>query len=102
MHLLARCLFDVNWIRGLVGLRPGVSRAGLLEPSGSMHAPRGRAFEVHASQQRNIEHKEGDKFYFSPEGYMLAHKGSKKVCPYLMPAMARMMALIQERIYEGL
>jgi len=33
---------------------------------------------------------------------MLAHKGPKKVCPYIMPSMARLMAVIQERMYEGL
>jgi len=59
-------------------------------------------FEVIESHSCNIEHKAGDKFYFSGEGYMLAHKGPKKVCPYILPAMARMMWVIQERIYEGL
>jgi uncharacterized repeat protein (TIGR04076 family) len=50
----------------------------------------------------NIEHKVGDQFLFAAEGYMLAHKGPKKVCPYIMPAISRMMWVIQERIYEGL
>lgn len=59
-------------------------------------------FEVTESNNCNIEHKVGDQFLFSGEGYMLAHKGPKKVCPYIMPAMARMMWVIQERIYEGL
>ncbi len=59
-------------------------------------------FEVIESQGCNIEHKVGDQFLFSPEGYMLAHKGPKKVCPYIMPSMARLMAVIQERMYEGL
>lgn len=59
-------------------------------------------FEVVRSQGCNIEHKAGDKFFFSAEGYMLAHKGPKKVCPYILPSMARMMWVIQERIYEGL
>ncbi len=59
-------------------------------------------FEVVESRGCNIEHKVGDQFPFSAEGYMLAHKGPKRVCPYLMPAFARLMWLIQERIYEGL
>ena len=59
-------------------------------------------FEVVESHGCNIEHKVGEKFLFSAEGYMLAHKGPKKICPYVMPAMARMMWVIQERIYEGL
>ena len=50
----------------------------------------------------NIEHKAGDRFVFSAEGYMLAHKCPKKICPYILPAMSRMMWIIQERIYEGL
>jgi uncharacterized repeat protein (TIGR04076 family) len=59
-------------------------------------------FEVYESRACNVDHKVGDRFFFSPEGYMLAHKGPKKVCPYLMPAMAKMMFVIQERMYEGL
>ena len=59
-------------------------------------------FEVVKSRGCNIEHKAGDRFYFSAEGYMLAHKGPKKICPYIMPPMARLMWVIQERIYEGL
>ncbi len=59
-------------------------------------------FEVVESHGCNIQHKVGDRFLFAAEGFMLAHKGPKKVCPYLMPAMARLMWVIQERIYEGL
>ncbi|RJP81907.1 MAG: hypothetical protein C4522_04065 [Desulfobacteraceae bacterium] len=59
-------------------------------------------FEVVESRGCNIEHHVGEQFFFSAEGYMLAHKGPKKVCPYIMPAMARLMWVIQERIYEGL
>ncbi len=59
-------------------------------------------FEVTYSHGCNIEHKTGDKFYFAAEGYMLAHKGPKKVCPYIMTTMAKMMTIIQERIYESL
>jgi uncharacterized repeat protein (TIGR04076 family) len=59
-------------------------------------------FEVVESHGCNIEHKAGDRFLFAAEGYMLAHQGPKKVCPYILPAMARMMWVIQERIYEGL
>lgn len=36
-------------------------------------------FEVYESQGCNVEHKVGDRFFFSPEGYMFAHKGPKKV-----------------------
>jgi uncharacterized repeat protein (TIGR04076 family) len=54
------------------------------------------------SRNCNIEHNVGDKFYFAPEGYMLAHKGPKKVCPFIMTAMARIVFVIEERIYEGL
>ena len=59
-------------------------------------------FEVAKSHGCNIEHKIGDKFYFSAEGYMLAHQGPKKVCPFILPTMARLVWVIQERIYEGL
>jgi len=59
-------------------------------------------FEVIESHGCNIEHNVGDQFIFSPEGYMLAHKCPKKVCPYIMPTMSRLMYLIQERMYEGL
>ncbi|MDD5223356.1 MAG: hypothetical protein PHE84_05145 [bacterium] len=59
-------------------------------------------FEVVKSHGCNIEHKVGDKFYFGAEGYMLAHKGPKKVCPFILPAMSRLVWVIQERIYEGL
>jgi len=59
-------------------------------------------FEVVKSHGCNIEHKVGDKFYFAAEGYMLAHKGPKKVCPFILPAMSRLVWVIQERIYEGL
>ncbi len=59
-------------------------------------------FEVVEAHSCNIEHKVGDRFLFNGEGYMLAHKGPEKVCPFLMPVMTRMMWLIQERIYEGL
>ncbi len=59
-------------------------------------------FEVVESHGCNIEHKVGDQFIFSPEGYMLAHKSPKKICPYIMPVFTRLMHLIQERIYEGL
>lgn len=58
-------------------------------------------FEVVESKNCNIQHKIGDRFYFSAAGYMLAHKGPKKVCPFLMPAMARLVALVMERFYEG-
>jgi len=59
-------------------------------------------FEVIESRGCNIEHKPGDRFIFSAEGYMLAHKCPKKICPYILPAMSRLMWVIQERIYEGL
>lgn len=59
-------------------------------------------FEVVQSRGCNIEHKIGDQFIFSAEGYMLAHKCPKKICPYIMPAMSRLMWVIQERIYESL
>ena len=59
-------------------------------------------FEVVESHGCNIEHRPGDRFLFAAEGYMLAHKGPAKVCPYILPAMARMTWVIQERIYEGL
>lgn len=59
-------------------------------------------FEVMESHGCNIEHKAGDQFIFSAEGYMLAHKCPKKICPYILPAMSRLMWVIQERIYEGL
>lgn len=59
-------------------------------------------FEVVESHGCNIEHKIGDQFLFSATGYMLAHKCPKKICPFIMPTMARMMAIIQERIYEGI
>jgi len=49
-----------------------------------------------------LEHKVGECFYFNAEGYLRAHKGPEKICPFLMPVMTRMMWLIQERIYEGL
>ena len=39
-------------------------------------------FEVVESHGCNIEHKKGDQFLFSAEGYMLAHKCPKKICPY--------------------
>lgn len=58
-------------------------------------------FEVVQSSGCNIEHKVGDQFIFSAEGYMLAHKCPKKICPYILPAMSRLMWIIQERIYEG-
>jgi len=59
-------------------------------------------FEVVESHSCNIGHKVGDRFFFNAEGYMLAHKGPEKVCPFIMPVMTRMMWLVQERIYEGL
>ncbi len=59
-------------------------------------------FEVIESHGCNIEHKVGDQFLFSAEGYMLAHKCPKKICPYILPPMTRLMWVIQERIYEGL
>ena len=59
-------------------------------------------FEVIESHGCNIEHKVGDRFFFSAEGYMLAHKCPKKICPYILPAMSRLMWIIQERIYEQL
>jgi len=58
-------------------------------------------FEVVESHACNIGHKIGDKFFFNGEGYMLAHRGPEKICPYIMPVMTRMMWLVQERIYEG-
>ncbi len=59
-------------------------------------------FEVVESHGCNVNHKVGDKFLFSAVGFMLAHKGPERICPYIMPPMIRMMAVIQERIYEGL
>jgi uncharacterized repeat protein (TIGR04076 family) len=59
-------------------------------------------FEVVQSHGCNVGHKMGDQFPFAAVGYMLAHKGPKKVCPYLVSAMARLLWVIQERIYEGL
>jgi uncharacterized repeat protein (TIGR04076 family) len=59
-------------------------------------------FEVVESHSCNIGHQVGDRFLFNGEGYMLAHEGPEKVCPFIMPVMTRMMWLIQERIYEGL
>jgi len=59
-------------------------------------------FEVVESHSCNIGHKVGDRFFFNAEGYMLTHKCPEKICPYIMPVMARMMWLVQERIYEGL
>ena len=59
-------------------------------------------FDVIESHGCNINHKVGDRFLFGATGYMLAHKCPKKICPYIMPAMVRMMSIIQERIYEGL
>lgn len=58
--------------------------------------------EVVESHGCNIEHKVGDRFYFAAEGFMLAHKGPKKICPFLMGAFARLVWVVQERIYEGL
>jgi len=59
-------------------------------------------FEVVKSHGCNIEHKPGDKFHFSAEGYMLAHKGPKKVCPFILAPMARLVWIVQERLYEDL
>lgn len=59
-------------------------------------------FEVVESHGCNIKHGIGDKFYFSAIGYMLAHKGPKNVCPYILPGMARIMTLVQDRLYEGI
>ncbi len=59
-------------------------------------------FEVVESHGCNVNHKVGDQFLFSAVGFMLAHKCPKNICPYIMPPMIRMMAVIQERIYEGL
>jgi len=60
------------------------------------------SFEVVEAHSCNIGHAVGERFLFSAEGYMLAHKCPEKVCPFLMPVMTRMMWLVQERIYEGL
>jgi uncharacterized repeat protein (TIGR04076 family) len=58
-------------------------------------------FVVRESHGCNVGHRPGDRFCFSPVGYMMAHRGPDKVCPYLMPAMTRLMYLVQERIWEG-
>ncbi len=58
-------------------------------------------FEVVESNNCNIQHKVGDKFYFNAEGYMITEKCPDKICPFIMPYFSRMMWLIMERIYEG-
>lgn len=58
--------------------------------------------EVIESHGCNIEHKVGDKFYLAAEGFLLAHKGPKKICPFLMTTFARLTWAVQERVYEGL
>ena len=59
-------------------------------------------FEVVESNNCNIQHKIGDKFYFNAEGYMITQKCPDKICPFIMPYFSRMMWLIMDRIYEGL
>jgi uncharacterized repeat protein (TIGR04076 family) len=58
--------------------------------------------EVVESQGCNIEHKVGDKFYLGAEGFLLAHKCPKRICPFLMGTFARFTWAVQERVYEGL
>ena len=58
-------------------------------------------FEVVESNNCNIQHKVGDKFYFNAEGYMITNKCPDKICPFIMPYFSRMMWLIMDRIYEG-
>jgi uncharacterized repeat protein (TIGR04076 family) len=59
-------------------------------------------FEIVEAHNCNVGHKAGDKFYFNGEGYIITSKCPEKICPHLMPFMARMMWLIPERLYEGL
>jgi uncharacterized repeat protein (TIGR04076 family) len=60
------------------------------------------AFEVVKSHGCAVGHKVGEKFLFSSAGYLLTNQCPEKICAYLMPAMSRMVWIIQERIYEGL
>ena len=59
-------------------------------------------FEVKQSKGCVAGHKEGD-YYLFPNGIVLDLKNStQRLCPFLMPPMARMMWVLQERVWEGL
>ncbi len=59
-------------------------------------------FEVVESRACNTDHEVGEKIYFNLERGMLAHKGPKYICPFLMPVMTRTTHIVQDRIWEGL
>ena len=59
-------------------------------------------FEVKKSHGCIAGHKQGDHYVFPNGGSMDLKCSSPSLCPFLMPPMARIMWILQERVWEGL
>jgi hypothetical protein len=59
-------------------------------------------FEVVKAEGCIVDHKVGEKFIFPRCGALDMKNSASKLCPFLMPPMARMNWVIQERVWEGL
>lgn len=59
-------------------------------------------FEVKKSNGCICGHRKGDFFLFRNGGALDMENSTKKLCPFLMPPMARAMWIVQERVWEGL
>jgi hypothetical protein len=59
-------------------------------------------FEVKKSHGCIAGHKQGDHYVFPNGGSMDMKSSSPSLCPFLMPPMARIMWILQERVWEGL
>jgi len=59
-------------------------------------------FEVKKSHGCIAGHKQGDHYVFPNGGSMDMKSSSPLLCPFLMPPMARIMWILQERVWEGL
>ena len=59
-------------------------------------------FEIVQSHGCLVGHRKGERFIFPGAGGMDTAASAAKLCPYLMPPMTRLVAIIQERLFEGL
>ena len=59
-------------------------------------------FEVKKSHGCIAGHKQGDHYVFPNGGSMDLKNSTQSLCPFLMPPMARIMWILQERVWEGL
>lgn len=59
-------------------------------------------FEIVESHGCLVGHAPGEQFIFPSAGSLDTNASAPRLCPFLMPPMTRLLAVIQERVWEGL